>query len=71
MALPPPTASGALPVEVQKAPLTATEELKTFVLPALEPLETTLVVLIVTIFILIQKDDLRDRAIRLMGAWAA
>ncbi|GGE20961.1 ABC transporter permease [Polymorphobacter glacialis] len=65
--LPPPTASGALPVEIQAPPLTATEELKTFVLPALAPLETTLIVLIVTIFILLQKEDLRDRMIRLMG----
>ena len=68
MALPAPTASGALPVEIQEAAPTATDEIKTFVLPALAPLETTLIVLIVTIFILLQKEDLRDRAIRLMGA---
>lgn len=68
LVLPPPTASGALPVEIQPPPLTATEELKTFVLPALAPIETTLIVLIVTIFILFQKEDLRDRVIRIMGA---
>ena len=68
IALPPPTASGALPVEIQAAPPTATQELKTFVLPVLAPLETTLIVLIVTMFILFQKEDLRDRIIRLMGA---
>lgn len=67
-AMPLPTASGALPVEIQSAPLTAVEELKTFILPALAPIETTLIVLIVTIFILFQKEDLRDRVIRLMGA---
>lgn len=67
-ALPRTTASGALPVEILAPPLTATEELKTFVLPALAPLETTLIVLVVTIFILFQRDDLRDRVIRLMGA---
>ncbi len=66
-ALPRPTASGALPVEILVPPLTATEELKTYLLPALAPIETTLIVLIVTIFILFQKDDLRDRVIRLMG----
>lgn len=66
--LPLPTASGALPVEIQAAPPTAMDELETFVLPALAPIETTLIVLIVTIFILFQKDDLRDRIIRLMGA---
>jgi predicted PurR-regulated permease PerM len=68
MVLPAQTASGAMPVEIQAAPPTAMDEIKTFVLPALAPLETTLIVLIVTIFILLQKEDLRDRAIRLMGA---
>ncbi|QXQ05537.1 AI-2E family transporter [Sphingosinicellaceae bacterium] len=67
-ALPRPTASGALPVEIQPAAPSAVQELKTFVLPVLAPLETTLIVLIVTIFILFQKEDLRDRMIRLMGA---
>lgn len=66
-ALPRQTASGALPVELRSPPPTATEELKTFVLPVLEPLETTLIVLIVTVFVLVQKEDLRDRMIRLMG----
>jgi hypothetical protein len=36
-------------------------------LPSVAPLETTLIVLIVTIFVLFQKEDLRDRMIRLMG----
>ncbi len=66
--MPPQTVDGALPVQVQEAPPTAMDELRTFVLPVLAPLETTLIVLIVTIFILFQKEDLRDRAIRLMGA---
>ena len=60
--------SDALPVEIRPAPSTTTEELKTFVLPVLAPLETTLIVLILTVFILFQKEDLRDRIIRLMGA---
>ena len=67
-ALPAPTPDGALPVQIQEAPPTAVEELRTYVLPAIAPLETILIVLIVTIFILFQKEDLRDRAIRLMGA---
>ena len=37
------------------------------VTPALEPLGTTFIVFIVAIFFLIQKQDLRDRLIRLMG----
>jgi hypothetical protein len=36
--------------------------------PVLNPLETGLIVLIVSIFILLQREDLRDRLIRLFGA---
>ena len=36
--------------------------------PVLGPLETTVIVLIVAIFILMQREDLRDRFIRLFGA---
>lgn len=64
-----PTASttGAVPVEIREAPPTALDEVRAYVVPALAPIETALVVLIVTIFILFQKEDLRDRLIRLMG----
>jgi predicted PurR-regulated permease PerM len=58
----------AIPVEVREAPPTAFEDLQAFVVPALKPIETALVVLIVTVFILFRKEDLRDRLIRLMGA---
>ena len=63
----PTGASEAIPVEVHEAPPTAIEEIKTIVLPALAPVETALIVIIVTIFILFQREDLRDRLIRLMG----
>jgi predicted PurR-regulated permease PerM len=36
--------------------------------PVLGPLETTIIVIVVAIFVLIQKEDLRDRFIRLVGA---
>src|SRR4029079_4703604 len=36
--------------------------------PVLGPLETTVVVLVVAIFILMQREDLRDRFIRLVGS---
>jgi predicted PurR-regulated permease PerM len=36
--------------------------------PVLHPLETFVIVLVVTIFILLQKDDLRNRVIRLFGS---
>lgn len=67
-ALPAPPPSGVVPVEVRQAPPTAFEEVRAFAVPALAPIETALVVLIVTVFILFQKEDLRDRLIRLMGA---
>ena len=41
---------------------------RTIIEPVLGPLETTLIVLIVAIFILMQREDLRDRFIRLFGA---
>jgi predicted PurR-regulated permease PerM len=36
--------------------------------PVVTPLSTTAIVLIVTIFILLQREDLRDRLIRLFGS---
>jgi predicted PurR-regulated permease PerM len=41
---------------------------KTILAPVLGPLETTFLVLIVTVFVLMQKEDLRDRFIRLFGS---
>ena len=38
------------------------------VTPVVEPLSTTAIVLIVSIFILLQREDLRDRMIRLFGS---
>ncbi|TVV71144.1 AI-2E family transporter [Sphingomonas solaris] len=59
--------TNAIPVEVHEPPATAIEQIRTIILPALAPVETALIVIIVTIFILLQKEDLRDRLIRLMG----
>jgi predicted PurR-regulated permease PerM len=67
-ALRPPESARAVPVEVHQPPPTALQEIKSFALPVLAPIETALIVLVVTIFILLQKEDLRDRLIRLMGA---
>ena len=39
-----------------------------FLLPLLEPLATTGIVFVVLIFILLQREDLRDRMIRLFGS---
>lgn len=66
--LPPSTRTDAVPVEVREAPPTALEEIQAYIVPALAPVETALIVLIITAFILFQKEDLRDRVIRLVGA---
>jgi predicted PurR-regulated permease PerM len=41
---------------------------RTILEPILGPLETTVIVLVVAIFVLLQKEDLRDRFIRLFGS---
>ncbi|WP_420139893.1 AI-2E family transporter [Sphingomonas sp.] len=61
-------AGNAIPVEVHEPPPTAIAEIRNIILPALAPIETALIVMVVTIFILFQKEDLRDRLIRLMGS---
>ena len=58
------------PVLVEVAPERTTPLVvaKTILEPILGPLETTVIVLIVAIFVLLQKEDLRDRFIRLFGS---
>ena len=71
------TDGAALPAGTQQQPLVV--ELATpkssvlavaraVIEPVLGPLETTVIVLIVSIFILMQREDLRDRFIRLFGS---
>lgn len=62
------TRAVAIPVEVHDPPPTAIQEIMGVIVPVLAPVETALIVLVVTVFILLQKEDLRDRLIRLMGA---
>ncbi len=62
-----PEDSRAVPVEIREPVPSAMDEIRSYLLPALAPIETTLIVLIVAIFILFQKEDLRDRLIRIMG----
>jgi predicted PurR-regulated permease PerM len=66
-----PTGNGSRrPVLVEMAPAeTSPLTLARSILePILGPLETTVIVLIVAIFVLMQKEDLRDRFIRLFGS---
>ncbi|HEX8664928.1 MAG TPA: AI-2E family transporter [Beijerinckiaceae bacterium] len=57
-----------LPVEVRQPDLTPVEIARRFLLPVLHPLATVFITLVVVIFILLQREDLRDRMIRLFGA---
>lgn len=56
-----------LPVEIHQPPPSITERLVTVMSPLLSPLATTGIVLLFTAFFLFQREDLRNRIIRLAG----
>ena len=64
--------SGASPkaqlVQIQPPPTSAVNLARTVLAPILDPLSTTLIIIIVAVFILMQQEDLRDRLIRLFGS---
>jgi predicted PurR-regulated permease PerM len=55
-------------VELAQPRTSALTVARTILEPILGPLETTFIVLIVAVFILVQKEDLRDRFIRVFGS---
>ena len=57
-----------VPVEVVQGQTSPFTIARAVLAPILSPLETTILVLIVAIFVLMQKEDLRDRFIRLFGS---
>ncbi len=61
-----PTAAPVLVTQTEASNTTSTERLKTF-LTYVEPLARVGLVIILVIFILLQREDLRDRIIRLAG----
>ncbi|SDR30797.1 Predicted PurR-regulated permease PerM [Paraburkholderia fungorum] len=61
-------APSAVPVEVREPVPTPFELARRVLSPAISPLETAFIVFVVMIVILLQRDDLRDRAIRLFGS---
>ena len=71
-AAPPPRAARdiarPIPVEVHAPPERPLDTLQRIVAALLNPLTTTGVVLLLVIFILLQREDIRDRVIRLAGA---
>jgi predicted PurR-regulated permease PerM len=67
-ALPAGTQQRPLVVELATPKSSVLEVARHVIEPVLAPLETTVIVLIVAIFILMQREDLRDRFIRLFGS---
>ncbi|WP_144142049.1 AI-2E family transporter [Paraburkholderia sp. BCC1884] len=61
-------ASAAVPVEVREPVPTPFELARRVLSPAISPIETAFIVFVVMVVILLQRDDLRDRAIRLFGS---
>jgi predicted PurR-regulated permease PerM len=57
-----------MPVEVHEPAPSPVQLAQRFLSPILNPLETTGIVLVVAVFILLQREDLRDRLIRLFGS---
>jgi len=62
------TETKPIPVEVHQPTPTALDLAQNFLGRIIDPLSTTAIVFIVTIFILLQREDLRDRLIRLFGS---
>jgi predicted PurR-regulated permease PerM len=66
-----PNVSGSqtpVPVEVRQPDPGALESLRTLISPLVHPLATTGIIVIFVIFILFQREDLRNRLIRLAGS---
>lgn len=65
----PSVATGsAVPVAVESPPPSAWTLAHTLLAPVLQPIETIGIVIVFAIFFLLQKEDLRDRLIRLFGS---
>ena len=62
-----PSAPKPLPVEIRQPPPTGLESIASLVRPLLSPLATTALVILFLLFILIGREDLRDRFLRLAG----
>lgn len=63
-----PTSDRPIQVEVRQPDPGALETLATLITPLIHPLATTGIVVIFVIFILIQREDLRNRLVRLAGS---
>jgi predicted PurR-regulated permease PerM len=64
-----PAPQTPVPVEVRQPDPGALESLRTLISPLVHPLATTGIIIIFVIFILLQREDLRNRLIRLAGSY--
>ena len=64
----PPAEEKPVTVVVQEPPLAPTELVRTIVGPLMQPLATAGIVIVFVIFMLLKREDLRDRVIRLVGS---
>lgn len=63
-----PAPTGPLKVEVLQPDPGALENIRVLIAPLISPLATTGIIIIFVVFILIQREDLRNRMIRLFGS---
>ena len=63
-----PAAPAPVPVEVHEPPPTPMDVAERYLTPILSPLASFALIFVVAVFILLQKEDLRDRLIRLFGS---
>jgi predicted PurR-regulated permease PerM len=63
-----PKSVAPVPVEVRQPDPSALENLRSLIAPLVSPLATTGIIVIFVIFILLQREDLRNRLIRLAGS---
>ena len=63
-----PNSPAPVPVEVRQPDPGALESLRALISPLIHPLATTGIIVIFVIFILLQREDLRNRLIRLAGS---
>jgi predicted PurR-regulated permease PerM len=59
---------GLIPVEVHEPSSGPLETLRSLITPLLSPVATTLLIVVFVVFILLQREDLRNRLIRLAGS---
>jgi predicted PurR-regulated permease PerM len=63
-----PAGNAPMPVEVHEPSPSPFQLAERFLSPVISPLETAGIMLVVAIFVLLQREDLRDRLIRLFGS---